>query len=255
MCGFYHSGIIPGACRPSAQQFSQSRRRYSCVEVFSHADDPLVPPVDRRRDSRGSPGRRPIRRCLERVAPPPPEAGPPARRRESNASNSGSKPPASSKRADRDADPTEPTIDIYLPPPDKATGMAMMVLPGGGYTNLAIGKEGTAFANLLISHNIAAFVVRYRHAPRYHNPYPLMDAQRAIRTVRSKAAEYHVDPCFGIGMIGFSAGGHLAAWSATAYDNGPALDRPDAIDGKSCPPRFRRSRLPRHEHDRRCRHP
>jgi acetyl esterase/lipase len=136
-----------------------------------------------------------------------------------------------------DANPTEPTMDIYLPPADKATGAAVMVLPGGGYSNLSMTKEGSDVARMWLSHNVAAFVVRYRHAPRYHYPIPLLDAQRALRTVRSKAEEYHIDPNR-IGILGFSAGGHLAASVATMYDSGPKPENPDAIDGISAKPNF-----------------
>jgi acetyl esterase/lipase len=138
---------------------------------------------------------------------------------------------------DRDVDPTEPTIDLYLPPPDKATGAAVLVLPGGGYVNLSTTREGSDIARELVGRNIAAFVVRYRHAPRYHNPLPLLDAQRAVRTVRAKAADFHVDPNR-IGILGFSAGGHLAATVATMDNDGPAPETPDAIDGVSARPDF-----------------
>ncbi len=95
-------------------------------------------------------------------------------------------------------------------------------------------------ARVFLSHNIASFVVRYRHAPRYMHPMPLLDAQRAIRTVRARAADYHVNPDR-IGVIGFSAGGHLAACTATLFDTDLKPDAPyspDAIDAASARPDF-----------------
>lgn len=141
---------------------------------------------------------------------------------------------------DADANPSEPTLDIYLPPADKATTCAVVILPGGGYTNLSMVNEGSSEAKWLIANNIAAFVLRYRHAPRYHYPTPILDAQRAIRVVRSQADQYHLDPNK-IGIMGFSAGGHLAAATSTLYDNKLLPDapyQPDAIDGLSARPSF-----------------
>ena len=111
------------------------------------------------------------------------------------------------------------------------------MLPGGAYVNLSMKNEGSDVARMWLTHNVAAFVVRYRHAPRYHHPIPLMDAAGGIRTVRSKAAEFHIDPNK-IGILGFSAGGHLAASVATMYDSGPKPENPDVIDGISARPNF-----------------
>jgi acetyl esterase/lipase len=126
-------------------------------------------------------------------------------------------------------------MDIYLPPSEKASGAAVVVLPGGGYVNLSMTNEGSSIAKMLVSHDIAAFVVRYRHGPRYHYPAPQIDGQRALRTVRSKAAEYHIQPDR-IGVLGFSAGGHLAASLATL--DIPAPEHPDEIDKLSARPDF-----------------
>jgi acetyl esterase/lipase len=128
-------------------------------------------------------------------------------------------------------------MDVYLPPADTATGPAVMVLPGGGYSNLAMGHDGGDVGKFFLSHNVAAFVVRYRHGPRYHQPIPLLDAQRALRTVRAKAQEYGVD-ANRIGVLGFSAGGHLAACVATLFNSGPKSDAPDKIDEQSARPDF-----------------
>ncbi|MGA2233190.1 MAG: alpha/beta hydrolase [Tepidisphaeraceae bacterium] len=136
---------------------------------------------------------------------------------------------------DTDTDPTEPTLDIYLPP-SGATGAAVIVFPGGGYTHLSTIREGSDVAKVLVSHNIAAFVVRYRHAPRYTYPTPILDGQRAVRAVRAHADEYNIDPRR-IGVLGFSAGGHLAASLATTFDAGDP-NSADPIDKVSCRPDF-----------------
>jgi len=135
---------------------------------------------------------------------------------------------------DKENDPTEPTLDIFLPP--QPNGAAVLIFPGGAYVNLSTVKEGRDVALVLNSHQVTAFVLRYRHAPRYHNPIPLEDAQRAIRLVRTNAAEYHIDP-HRIGVLGFSAGGHLAAILSTTPDN-PNADAADPIDRASARPDF-----------------
>lgn len=117
-----------------------------------------------------------------------------------------------------------PTLTPYLPPPDRATGAAIVVCPGGGYHHLAPHEAGPV-AEWLNSIGVTAFVLTYRLAPRYRHPAMLHDAARAIRTVRSRAAEWGVDPDR-VGILGFSAGGHLAATAGTLYDAG----RPDAAD-------------------------
>ena len=142
--------------------------------------------------------------------------------------------------ADTDVNPTEPTIDLYVPAGEKATGAGVLILPGGGYTNLSMVNEGSAEAKFFLSHNVAAFVLRYRHAPRYHYPTPLLDAQRAMRVIRANAGEYRVDPAK-VGIMGFSAGGHLAAMTTTLYDNKLLPEGPyvaDAVDGLSAKPAF-----------------
>jgi acetyl esterase/lipase len=102
--------------------------------------------------------------------------------------------------------------------------------------HLSTTKEGRDVALMFNAHHISAFVLRYRHAPRYHNPIPLQDAQRALRLIRSKAAEYNIDP-HRLGVLGFSAGGHLAATVATEPDH-PNADAPDPIDRLSARPDF-----------------
>ncbi|MGH7173037.1 MAG: alpha/beta hydrolase [Gemmataceae bacterium] len=130
----------------------------------------------------------------------------------------------------------KPSLTIYLPPADKANGTAVVVCPGGGYGGLAVGHEGKDPAEWLTRHGIAAFVLRYRLGSRYHHPVPMQDAQRAMRIVRGRAKEWHLDPKR-IGIWGFSAGGHLASTIATHFDNGKA-DADDAIDRVGCRPDF-----------------
>lgn len=116
-----------------------------------------------------------------------------------------------------------PTLTPYLPR-EKASGAAVIVCPGGGYNHLA-DHEGRPVAGWLSSIGITAFVLRYRHGPRYHHPVPLQDAARAIRLVRARAAEWQIDPKR-VGILGFSAGGHLASTIGTHFDSG----QPDSSD-------------------------
>jgi acetyl esterase/lipase len=130
----------------------------------------------------------------------------------------------------------QPSIKIFLPPADKANGTAVVVCPGGGYGFLADDHEGKQVAQWLNGLGVAAFVLKYRIAPRYHHPCPMLDAQRAIRLVRSRAKEWNVDPRR-VGIMGFSAGGHLASTAGTHFDDGKA-DADDPIDRTSCRPDF-----------------
>jgi acetyl esterase/lipase len=129
----------------------------------------------------------------------------------------------------------KPSLTIYLPPADKATGTAVVVCPGGGYGTLALDHEGKQIAEWLTQRGLTAFVLRYRVAP-YKHPVPLHDAQRALRIVRSRAKEWSIDP-HRIGIWGFSAGGHLASTAATHFDDGKA-DADDPIERASCRPDF-----------------
>ncbi len=118
-----------------------------------------------------------------------------------------------------------PELSIYLPA-SGATGTGVVICPGGGYQNLAMEKEGSLIAEWLNKLGVAGFVLKYRLGPRYHHPAMLQDAQRAIRTVRLRAAEFGLDPGR-IGIWGFSAGGHLASTAATHFDPGdPAASEP-----------------------------
>ncbi len=114
----------------------------------------------------------------------------------------------------------KPTLSVYLPPKEKATGAAVVICPGGGYGILAIAHEGHDVAKKLNEQGIAAFVLKYRlpNAKVSTNPEiaPLQDAQQAIRTVRRRAKEWQIDPGK-IGIMGFSAGGHLASTAGTHF--------------------------------------
>ncbi|GAA0881226.1 alpha/beta hydrolase [Algoriphagus jejuensis] len=133
-----------------------------------------------------------------------------------------------------------PTIEVYLPSKQIATGQAVVIFPGGGYGILAYDKEGTDFAKWLNANGIAGIVVKYRLpiSKSLTDPkeVPLMDAQRAIRLVRQNAAQWNIDPAK-VGVLGFSAGGHLASTLSTQYKH--EVERPkDAIDALSARPDF-----------------
>lgn len=109
-----------------------------------------------------------------------------------------------------------PSMKPFLPDAGNASGAAVVIFPGGGYVRLSIDNEGYDLARWLAARGVAAFVVKYR-MQEWRFPYPLMDGLRAVRLVRQRAAEWKLDPAK-IGVIGFSAGGHLAASVATRYD-------------------------------------
>jgi acetyl esterase/lipase len=133
------------------------------------------------------------------------------------------------------ADTDKPTITAYRAPRG-SSGTAIIVAPGGGYGALAMEHEGRQWAYWYNAMGVTAFVLKYRLGPRYHHPIELGDAQRAIRTVRARAAEFAIVPDR-IGMMGFSAGGHLASTAATHFDAGKP-DSPDAIERVSSRPDF-----------------
>ena len=134
------------------------------------------------------------------------------------------------------ADADVPAITVFLPRTMTAGTPAMIVCPGGGYGSLAANHEGRQVANFLNSLGMAAFVLRYRLGPKYHHPVELGDAQRAIRTVRAKSGDWRIDPSR-IGIMGFSAGGHLAMTASTIFDGG-AADAADPIDRAGSRPDF-----------------
>lgn len=119
-----------------------------------------------------------------------------------------------------------PALTIFNPQPGNANGSAVVILPGGGYEGLAGNLEGRQIADWFTSKGFLAFILTYRLPSHgYLLPVPLMDARRAIQFVRSSAGEYHINPNH-IVLIGFSAGGHLAALTATK----PVAGKPDATD-------------------------
>jgi len=130
----------------------------------------------------------------------------------------------------------KPKITLYRAAEASATGAAVVVCPGGGYGVVAADHEGKQIAEWLNSLGVSAFVLQYRLGPRYHHPAPLQDAQRAIRTVRARAQEWGVDPGR-IGILGFSAGGHLTSTAATHFDAG-AAGAADPVERVSSRPDF-----------------
>ena len=143
--------------------------------------------------------------------------------------------PAGAPFAQGTADVDQPTLTTYLPA-NNPTKTAVIIAPGGGYVHLSMEKEGSDIAKWLNARGVAGFVLKYRLGPTYHNPVELGDAQRAIRTVRARAAQLGIAPDH-IGMWGFSAGGHLTASAGTLFDQGPPAGT-DAIDKESARPDF-----------------
>jgi acetyl esterase/lipase len=134
-----------------------------------------------------------------------------------------------------DADADRPTLTI-LRARGGASGTAVIVAPGGSYGALAMDHEGRQVAAYLNAMGVSAFILKYRLGPRYHHPIELGDAQRAIRLVRARAQELGVLPDR-IGMMGFSAGGHLTATAGTRFDGGKT-EATDAVDRVSSRPDF-----------------
>jgi acetyl esterase/lipase len=126
-------------------------------------------------------------------------------------------------------------LTVHLPAPDKANGAAVVICPGGGYQRHVVGAEGHEIARWLNSHGIAGIVLEYR-MPQGRPFVPLLDAQRAIRYVRSRAADWRIAPDR-IGIMGFSAGGHLASTAGTHFDDGDPKSA-DPVARLSCRPDF-----------------
>jgi acetyl esterase/lipase len=132
------------------------------------------------------------------------------------------------------AEKDNPTLTPYFPDPAKATGAAIVICPGGGYGHLA-SHEGVDYARYLNELGIAGFVLKYRlGSDGYHHPAMLQDAARAVRLVRARAVEWKLDPKR-IGIMGSSAGGHLAATLVTHFDAGDP-SATDPIDRQSSRP-------------------
>jgi len=145
-----------------------------------------------------------------------------------------------------------PSITVYLPPPSTATGTAVLVIPGGGHREIWIDHEGYAVADWLSAHGVAAFVLKYRLAREPGSTYTvegseLQDVQRALRLIRSRASEWSIHPDR-IGVIGFSAGGELAALAGARYDSGNATAS-DPIDRQGSRPDFQALLYPAIPHE------
>jgi acetyl esterase/lipase len=136
---------------------------------------------------------------------------------------------------------TIPTLTLYKADKSNDTGVAIVICPGGGYNNLAWDHEGEQVARWLHKIGVTGIILKYRvprraSHPNQPPPQALMDAQRALSLVRSKAESWRIDPKR-IGILGFSAGGHLAAWASTNFDK-RAYDSIDDIDKQGCRPDF-----------------
>lgn len=134
-----------------------------------------------------------------------------------------------------------PSLTPYLPAPGKANGCAVLVIPGGGHRVLAIQHEGYNVGEWLRDHGIAAFVLKHRLARETNSTYQievesLADTQRAMRMIRSHAAEWNVDPAR-LGVMGFSAGGELA-WLVSLRNDTGLADAKDTVDKQGCKPAF-----------------
>jgi acetyl esterase/lipase len=143
--------------------------------------------------------------------------------------------PGRAPRATGDKATDIPVMLAFLPDPAKANGCAVVICPGGGYSGLCMDYEGTDVAKWFNDHGTAAFVLKYRVSP-YGQPCPMLDGQRAVRTVRLNAKAWSID-WKRIGIMGFSAGGHVASTVGTHWDKYiPGSD--DPVNGQSCRPDF-----------------
>lgn len=129
-----------------------------------------------------------------------------------------------------------PTITVYQAPAQTATGAAVVICPGGGYGHLALDHEGKQVGEWLNRNGITGFVLKYRIAPKYQHPIPMRDAERAIKYVRLNAEKFNIHP-EKIGILGFSAGGHLASTVGTQFDFGVTGSK-DPVAQVSSKPNF-----------------
>lgn len=125
----------------------------------------------------------------------------------------------------------DPALTVFLPAKDKATGTAIIICPGGGYSYLVINKEGTEVAKAFANRGVTAFVLKYRlpddRIMQDRSIGPLQDAQRALQLIRERAKEWHIDPAK-VGIMGFSAGGHLASTASTHFHR-EVIDNPGQV--------------------------
>jgi len=126
-------------------------------------------------------------------------------------------------------------LEVFLPPADKANGAAIVLCPGGGYIRHITDRDGHPIAQWLNEHGIACVILEYR-LPKLRHAVPLLDAQRAIRLTRANAVKWRIDPQR-IGILGFSAGGHVASTATTHFDAGNA-NATDPIEKQSSRPDF-----------------
>lgn len=133
-------------------------------------------------------------------------------------------------------DADKPAVFVYTAPEESRNGCCVVVCPGGGYGHLAMDHEGDQIGKWFNSLGVTALVVKYRLGPKYHHPAPLQDASRAVRYARANAAELKIDP-HRVGIMGFSAGGHLASTVSTHYDAGDAASS-DPVAKQSSRPDF-----------------
>jgi acetyl esterase/lipase len=143
--------------------------------------------------------------------------------------------PERAPRGDGSWEPCPTELEVYLPPEERNTGAAIVVCPGGGYIQHVMNREGYPIAEWLTAHGIAAVLLRYR-LPDGRPFVPLLDAQRALRTVRANSRAWGVDSAR-VGILGFSAGGHVASTAGTHFDAGRAAD-PDPVERLSSRPDF-----------------
>ncbi|OIQ91746.1 acetylxylan esterase precursor [mine drainage metagenome] len=129
-----------------------------------------------------------------------------------------------------------PTLTVFRPQHGWGNGTAVVIAPGGAYLGLAANLEGRQVADWFATRGVTAFVLKYRLGSKYLYPVPLLDAQRAVRWVRYHAHDYSIAPNR-IGMVGFSAGGHLTAMTGTTFDAGNPT-APDPVDRVSSRPDF-----------------
>ena len=151
--------------------------------------------------------------------------------------------PDTAPNGDGSAAPSTASLTIFRP--ENPNGTVMVICPGGGYGGLVKGPEGNGIATWLNQHGIIGAVLEYR-LPKGNSALPLLDAQRAIRIVRSKAADWQADPQR-VGIIGFSAGGHLASTAGTHFDQGNPAST-DPVERVRQPPGLHDPRLSGH-HD------
>jgi acetyl esterase/lipase len=130
---------------------------------------------------------------------------------------------------------SEATLTMVGPAVDRPNGTAVIICPGGGYVRMSTAREGDQYANWLSTLGVTSFVLKYR-MQEYGHPAPLQDVLRAVRMLRSRAAEFNINPAR-IGVMGSSAGGHLAASAGTLFDN-PAGRTGAAMDAVSARPDF-----------------